>query len=116
MAAGDRVQKGDIIDVVAGAAYSAGDVVPILDGADGLVGIAVDDIANGATGAVEIANAVYEITKATGTAWVVGDRIYWDVSATEATKTATANPSIGRCVEAAASGATTGKVRLDAGG
>ncbi|OZA05138.1 MAG: hypothetical protein B7Y02_15860, partial [Rhodobacterales bacterium 17-64-5] len=48
-------------------------------------------------------------------AWAPGDRIYWDNTARQTTKTLTANTLIGVATEAVAGGATDliGRVRLN---
>lgn len=57
---------------------------------------------------------VYDIDKATGAAWAVGDKIYWDPIAKKGTKTTTDNTLFAVAVAAAISGATTGRIRLGA--
>ena len=56
---------------------------------------------------------VFDIAKATGQAWAVGDRLFWDASEGQATTTATDNTLIGAAVLAAAAGDTVGRVRLN---
>lgn len=51
--------------------------------------------------------------KATGQTWAEGALLYWDNTAFKFTTTATANTRVGSAVVAAASGDTTGTVRLD---
>lgn len=53
-----------------------------------------------------------EYAKATGTAWVAGDDLYWDNSAAKFTKTQAGNSHAGVAAEDATSGATTGIVDL----
>ena len=98
-----------------GSAISSGDVVAMND----VVGIATTDIAaTTGVGSVAITGA-YTVAKTTGTAWNVGDSIDWDASAGEFHKGVT--PAAGDvtlcavCIEAAASGAATGVVRLAPG-
>ena len=59
---------------------------------------------------------VFDLTKVGSQAWAVGEKIYWDDTAKEATKTATSNTLIGVTIEAVGSGAgeTIGRVRLNA--
>ena len=59
---------------------------------------------------------VYELKKLGSQAWSAGDKVYWDNTNKEATKTATANTLIGVAVEAVAGGAgdVIGRVRLNA--
>ena len=77
-------QNGDVLDIVAAAAISSGDVVVSGD----VIGIAVNDIANGDTGGIAV-EGVFQVTKVAGEAWVVGDKIGYDVSATAFDKTFT---------------------------
>jgi predicted RecA/RadA family phage recombinase len=62
---------------------------------------------------VLVRNGVFELTKAAGAAWAVGDKLYWDDTAKAVTKTATSNTLIGAATAAAASGAVLGDVLLD---
>lgn len=55
---------------------------------------------------------VHSLVKATGTAWTEGCLLYWDDSAKKITTVSTSNYRIGFAVVAAASGDTTGKVKL----
>jgi len=59
---------------------------------------------------------VFDLKKVGSQAWAAGDKIYWDNTAKETTKTATANTLIGVAVEAVANGAAdiVGRVRLNA--
>jgi predicted RecA/RadA family phage recombinase len=58
---------------------------------------------------------VYDLKKVASQAWAAGDRIYWDNTARQTTKTLTANTLIGVATEAVAGGATDliGRVRLN---
>ena len=67
--------------------------------------------------AVETAvEGVYDLKKVASQAWAAGDKIYWDNTAKNTTKTLTSNTLIGVATEAVASGAgdTIGRVRLNA--
>lgn len=59
-------------------------------------------------------DGVFIMAKATGAAWTVGARIYWDDAAKNCTTTASTNKLVGVAAAAAASGDTTGNVRLTA--
>lgn len=82
-----------------------------------LLGVAITDIANTATGAVKITGVFSAMPKTTGTAWTVGLALLWDVSAAKFDSIA-ATPATGDvggaavAWEAAASGDTTGVVLL----
>ena len=58
---------------------------------------------------------VFDMKKTASQAWAIGDKIYWDNVAKEATKTATNNTLIGAAIEAVGNSAseTTGRVRLN---
>jgi predicted RecA/RadA family phage recombinase len=56
---------------------------------------------------------VFDLAKATGQAWSVGDKLYWDDTNKNCTTTASGNTLIGVALAAAVSGATTGRVRLN---
>ena len=100
------IQPGEHVTIPASAATASGDGV--LEGA--LFGVALHDAASGADLTLGVVG-VYELPKASGEAWTVGARLYWD--GTEATTTAAGNTLIGAAVQAAGSAATTGRVRLN---
>lgn len=109
----NHVQPGNVIPWTnsTGSAVSAGAVVVI-----GLfVGVALTDIANGATGSVAI-EEVFELPKATGVAFAIGAAVYYDTGDTNCNATAEDNYYAGLAFEAAASAATTVKVKLGAYG
>jgi predicted RecA/RadA family phage recombinase len=104
------IQPGKTITLPAPYAVSSGD--GLLVGA--IFGVAS---ANSAIGeAVEAALVgVFDLKKAASQAWAVGDKVYWDNTAKEATKTATGNTTIGVAVEAVGNAAseTIGRLRLN---
>ncbi|MBI1383041.1 MAG: DUF2190 family protein [Planctomycetaceae bacterium] len=55
---------------------------------------------------------VYTLPKATGVAWTVGVRLFWDASNSNVSTVATGKLAIGVAEAAAASGDTSGRVRL----
>lgn len=59
---------------------------------------------------------VYKLPKVTGTAWVQGDGLFWDISAKKFTKDPTKTSIRAVAFAAADSGDTTGQVLLDAAG
>lgn len=81
------VQRGDAIDHTPMADVAAGDVVVL---ANKLVGVAKLDIKAGELGALAL-TGVYEIAKATGTAFAAGTEVGW-------------NPTTRQAVAAGASG------------
>jgi len=107
MANGKRISAGNSIPHTPGSALTAGDVVVQVD----LVGVATEDIAASELGALAV-TGIFELPKESGVAHAVGDILYWDDSGNELTKTASGNKAFGKCVEAAASGATTSRALL----
>ena len=87
---------------------------------DGLLVGAIFGVATGAAVSGDPIEAalvgVFDLTKVGSQAWAVGDKIYWDNTAKQATKTATSNTLIGVATEAVGNGAgeTVGRVRLNA--
>ena len=104
------VQPGNTITLTAPYAVASGDGLLV----GSVFGVAAGDAANGET--VEAALVgVFDLKKVASQAWVVGDKIYWDNTNKETTKTATANTLIGVATEAVANGAgdVVGRVRLN---
>jgi predicted RecA/RadA family phage recombinase len=101
------IQDGKTIEVTAGADISAGDLVLV-----GLkVGVAINDIANGANGALAM-EGVFEVKKEGTDTPAQGGILYLNASNKSATTTASSNKTIGYCWEAAGETATTVKIRL----
>lgn len=101
------IQSDRQITIPAPADVTSGDGVLV----GSLFGVAVHDAVAGAD--VEITlRGVYRMTKATGAAWTIGARLYWDNTAQTVTGTAGTNKLIGVALEAAASAATSGTVLL----
>jgi len=78
-----------------------------------LFGISAVDADAGSTFALWVRGVYNNMPKATGAAWTFGEAIYWDDTAKNCTGTATGNTKIGVATKAAASGDTTGEVRLN---
>ena len=105
------VQPGNTVTLTAPYAVSSGD--GLLVGA--IFGVAAGTAALGEP--VEAAlTGVYDLKKVASQAWAAGDKVYWDNTAKEATRTTTSNTLIGVAVVAVAGGAgdTIGRVRLNA--
>ena len=110
------VYAGETLDYTnSGSAISSGDVVVI----GNIMGVAMTDIANGATGAIAI-EKVFTLPKVAGAVIAQGEKVIWDVSAgafddSEATP-ATGDVS-GCCIamEAAGNGVTSIAVKLNVG-
>lgn len=101
-------QTGDVVPLVAPYAVTSGQ--GLLVGA--LFGVATATAASGATVETKT-TGVFELTKASGAGWTVGQRLYWDAAARNVTGTATSNQFIGVALVAAASGDVVGIVRLN---
>lgn len=103
------VQAGGVLTVTAPAALLSGAGVLI----GSLFGVACGDAASGAD--VEIQTVgVFDLPKATGAAWTVGQRLYWDDTAKNLTGTASTNKLVAIAVAAAASGDAVGRALLTA--
>lgn len=107
-----QIQHGDQITYTAGGAITAGTIYRPVGAAAAAAGV---NVTTGVSGDLISAafEGVFTVTKAAGASenWAVGDKVYAN-STPAGTKTATSNPCLGICVEAAATGATTGKVKL----
>ena len=104
------VQPGNTITLTAPYAVSSGDGLLV----GSIFGVAAGTAALGE--AVEAAlTGVYDLKKVASQAWAAGDKVYWDNTAKEVTKTTTSNTLIGVAVVAVAGGAgdTIGRVRLN---
>lgn len=101
------VQEGEKIDYTPGGATTAGDVVVQGD----LVGVAVTDIEANKLGALAVAG-VFDFAKNTGVSFTVGQILYWDDAANQATATSSGNKQIGKCVRAAGTSDTTVRIRV----
>ena len=80
---------------------------------DALFGAASGPVESGAE-IVLVTEGVFELAKATGTAFDLGDVLFWDNTAHKLTTVDEANLAVGVCVEAALSAATTAKLKLGA--
>lgn len=99
--------EGDTLEVTAGSDIASG--APVLSG--GLFGVATNSAKTGEVVAVRV-KGVYELAKATGASWSLGDKLYWDASESEVTKTAAGNLPIGFAYQAAGSADAVGLVLL----
>jgi predicted RecA/RadA family phage recombinase len=103
------IQEGEVIDFTAAGTVTAGTGVLI----GTRLGIPVTSGVSGDKIALAV-EGVFEHAKNTGagTALTVGGIVYWDDAAKKITGVASGNTAIGWAVEAAATGDTTGKVKL----
>lgn len=102
------IGKGDNVTVAAPEAADSGEF--LVKGA--LSGVAVAAALNGADVVLK-REGVFELPKATGAAWVQGDRLFWDAVAKNFTKTATGNTPMAVAYSSALSGDVAGEVLLD---
>ena len=77
-----------------------------------LIGLAVTDIAVNSSGTIALTDVYNSQPKATGEAWAVGQKLYYDQGNSRFTTTASTHVWAGWAWEAAASAATTGTVKL----
>ena len=104
------IQEGEIIEFAnSGSAIASGDVVVIGE----MVGVACGNIATGESGPVETCG-VFELAKATGSAWTIGQKLFWDKTNLRFTGTASSDADLvaGYAFKAADSADATGYVKL----
>jgi predicted RecA/RadA family phage recombinase len=101
------VQVGDAIDYTPGSAVAAGDVIVQGD----LIGVTKLPIAANQLGALHV-DGIFDFAKNTGVSFTVGQILYWDDTANQATATSSGNKQIGKCVKAAGTSDTTVRIRM----
>jgi predicted RecA/RadA family phage recombinase len=103
------IETGEVLNVPApsGGVLSGGVVI-----IGSLIGIAETTQAVGVTVAV-VTKGVFELPKVSAQAWAVGNPIYWDSGAGNATTTSTSNTLLGYATEVAANPSSVGRVRLN---
>lgn len=74
--AGNYVQPGNVLDVTVGATTASGDVVVV----GAVLGVALADIANAATGPVQV-TGVFTVPKVSAAVIKMGETLTWDSSA-----------------------------------
>ncbi len=77
-----------------------------------IFGAACDEATSGDLLVTIDTEGVHELVKDAGTAWAVGDKVYWDDSAKECDVDPLVGMLIGVCTEVAASDAVLGRVKL----
>lgn len=103
------VMSGEVIDYVAGSNIVSGRVLLI-----GVrIGVALTDIANGATGAVRV-KGIFTIAKLSTDVMAQGAALYWDNANSRLTTTAGGNTLAGYATAAAGNGATTVEININA--
>jgi predicted RecA/RadA family phage recombinase len=98
------IAPGNSVTVVMPYAVSAGAGVQV---GSALFGVAQNTYSSGATGVIVREGVFTTLAKATGAAWAAGDRLFWDNTNKNLTKTSTGNLQVGICIAAAATGDTT---------
>ncbi|MDR1495716.1 MAG: DUF2190 family protein [Clostridiales Family XIII bacterium] len=103
------VQTGDVIDFINNTAnpIAVGDVVPLKT----FCGVAEIDIPVGEAGTVAITK-VWDVPAVSGTAFDVGDVLFWNATNKQATLTTTSNTPVGVCVAPKATGQTVARVKI----
>lgn len=109
------VQPGKILNITAGGAVASGSVQQV--GSE-FIGVALD--AASASGVVYplATEGVFTINKKTSETWAIGDSLYWDSSASTASKTYVAGAAdnfVGVATAVAAAAATSGNCKLRGG-
>lgn len=102
-------QEGKVIDYTAANGLSVGQVVSLTN----LVGVAMNDIASGAVGAVAI-EGVFTMPGASGITAAIGDKLYWDDSNNVLTSTTTGNAIAGIALTAKATAAANVLIKINA--
>jgi len=100
-------QEGKALDFVAGADYESGDVVQLAN----IIGIVKNDVLTGANGVANLAGVV-NVVKAAGTAWAIGDILYWDSGASDFTETSGGNTFAGYAAAVADTADVAGRLLL----
>jgi len=103
----NHIRPGKTMPYTAGSDITMGTVIEFAD----MIGIALADIANGATGELAITE-VWELTKETGVTISQGDQVYWDADNNRVDKTNT-NIPCGKAWAGAAENATKVQVLLN---
>jgi len=102
------IQEGDVLDHIAAAAIASGDVVRM----GKRIGVAVADIASGASGPVAV-EGVFNLPKVATQAPAQGALLYWDATAGNLTTTATGNTLAGYAAAPGVNGAATVNININ---
>ncbi len=103
------VMSGDVIDYVAGSNITSGQVLLI----GTRIGVALSNIASGATGAVRVLG-IFTIAKLSTDVVAAGALLYWDNTNSRLTTTASGNTLAGFATAAAGNGVTTVEISINA--
>lgn len=102
------ITRGAVLDYVAGAAIVSGQVLIV----GTKVGVALADIANGATGPVQTAG-VFQLAKLATDVVAQGAALYWDSVNSRLTITAAGNTLAGHAYAASGNGVATVQIVLN---
>ena len=105
------VQEGDVIDYVNASGSTITSGTAVLIGAR--LGVTLADIANGATGSVQV-EGVFTVPKLGTDVVAAGALLYWDNTNKRLTTTASGNTLSGFAVAAAGSGVTAVNIKINA--
>lgn len=105
----NAVSNGNVLPFVAGTAVASGAVVLV----GTRIGVAVADIAAGATGSVQVVGE-FTVTKLGTDVVAQGALLYWDNTNRRLTTTAAGNTLAGFATAAAGNGATTVNIKINA--
>lgn len=103
------VQPGEVMDYTAPAAITSGSAIKV----GSRIGVALSDIASGATGPVQM-SGVFSQPKLSTDVVTQGALLYWDDTNDRLTLTASGNTLAGYAFAAAGNGATTVAIKLNA--
>ncbi len=103
----EYVQRGNNIDFTAADGAEYMQVVPMPD----RIGIAMENIQPGGTGTVTLVG-VFRLPAATGTELQAGEKVYWDSTNGNITKTAESNVPAGYAIAPKPSAIATAVVRI----
>lgn len=102
------IQPGEVLDYTASTAVTSGSGVLM----GKRLGVALADIANGATGSVAV-RGVYSLPKLSTDVVAQGDELYWDNTNKRLTTTASGNTKAGYAAAAAGNGVATVAIALN---
>lgn len=103
------IQDGDRIDFLneTGADIGVGEVLPMVS----RIGVPMTNIVQNDIGAVKV-TGVFEVPAVTGTAFAVGDAVYWNDTSGYVTTTATGNTPAGFAIAPKLAAGTTALVKI----
>ena len=103
-------QKGDAVEYTAANGLSVGQVVSLTN----IIGVALNDIASGASGAIAL-EGVFQLPAASGITAAIGDKLYWDDTNNLLTTTSTGNAVAGVTLTTKATAAANVYLKINVG-